>query len=198
MTIGTAHLRESPSQTAGPYVHLGLVPNLAGLGGPWAEDLGARVIEDGARGERASVTGRITDGLGVAVGDAIVEVWQADANGRFRGEEGADPSCRGFGRASCDGDGRFRFDTVRPGPVPWTDGTPQAPHLTLWIVARGINVGLHTRLYFADDPRNEADPLLSRIQPALRRDTLIARETDGAWHLPIRLQGEGETVFLDM
>ena len=193
-------MRETPSQTAGPYLHIGLTPLAAGLGAPFAADLGASMIRGDARGERIAVSGRVTDGLGASVGDAVVEAWQADAAGLFAGAPGADPAFAGWGRSPCDADGTFRFDTIRPGPVAGPGGAAQAPHVSLWIVARGINLGLHTRLYFPDEAEaNARDPLLARIDPPGRAATLVARmEAPGSYRLDIRIQGEGETVFLDI
>lgn len=197
-------LKESPSQTAGPYVHIGCVPNVAGLNGTYAHDLGSNMRREGVEGEPITLRGTVLDGLGEPVRDALVECWQADANGRFAGTDDADPSFDGFGRCASDAEtGEWRFDTVRPGRVPWSDGRSQAPHVTLWIVARGINLGLHTRVYFEGDAANADDPLLSRIEPARRRETMIARpDGQDAWCLDIRLQrgpaGGPETVFLDM
>ena len=195
------HLQESPSQTAGPYVHIGCVPNACGIGGVYPHDLGHRMLEDGARGARITIRGTVFDGLGAALRDALVEVWQADADGRHPGEPGADPAFHGFGRSAGDPDtGEFRFETVRPGPVPAPDGRPQAPHVTLWIVARGINLGLHTRMYFPEDEAAlAADPVLSRIEHRARVPTVIAApEGEGAYRFDVRLQGEGETVFFDV
>jgi protocatechuate 3,4-dioxygenase, alpha subunit len=186
-------LRETPSQTAGPYVHIGMTPSLEGITGANVPDLGSGPIAAGAR-QPISVLGRIFDGSAAPVGDAVVELWQADADGTHRA---------GWGRTACAGDGSFRFETVKPGRVAGPDGKPMAPHLTLWIVARGINVGLHTRLYFGDEAEaNGADFVLGRIMDPRRRNTLIATrsEVDGrpAYSLSIRLQGEGETVFFDI
>ena len=195
-------MRETPSQTAGPYVHIGTWPAAAGIEAD-GYDLGRLMREDGAQGEAIALVGTLRDGTGALVRDALVECWQADANGRFAGTEGADPAFNGFGRSPCDPEtGEWRFETVYPGAVPWRDGRMQAPHVSLWIVARGINVGLHTRLYFGGDPANDDDPLLSAIQPPERADTLMAERDGHAWRLDIRLQqgpaGEAETVFLDM
>ncbi len=184
-------MRESASQTAGPYVHIGLLPNAAGLPMYGGADLGSVMRREGARGEAIALTGRVLDGLGEPCRDALVEVWQADADGQLPPR---DPGFAGWGRSGCDAaTGTFRFDTVRPGPV-----AGQAPHLTLWIAARGIGLALHTRVYFAGDPANDADPVLARIDPPSRRETLMARAVEGGWHVDIRLQGEGETVFLDV
>jgi len=138
--------KESPSQTAGPYVHIGCTPNLAGLR-MYDGDLGARMKTGPVKGQEITITGTVFDGDDAPLCDAMVEIWQADAEGLFasanevRGQ--ADPHFAGWGRAACDPDtGLFRFETVKPGGVPWTDGRLQAPHVTLWIVARGINIGL--------------------------------------------------------
>ena len=196
-------LRETPSQTAGPYVHIGAMPNLAGLGPAFGGDLGATMRGEGARGEPVVLAGRVLDGLGEPMRDAIVECWQADAGGRFEGEDGADPAFSGFGRSACDEGGEWRFETVVPGGVPWHDGRMQAPHASLLVMARGINVPLHTRFYFGGHPANAGDPLLSAVGCAARAATMVAeRAGDGAWRLDIRVQrgpaGEAETVFLDM
>ena len=192
-------LFETPSQTAGPYVHIGCIPSFAGVHGVYPQDLGASPVSEGARGDRITITGSIHDGTGWALRDAMFESWQADAQGRFPGQDGADPAVTGFCRFAADGDsGEFTLRTVKPGPVPARGGGLQAPHISLWIVARGINIGLQTRIYF-DDEDNSADPLLNRIEQAPRRDTLIAQGTGaGAYRFDIRLQGEGETVFLDL
>ena len=200
-------LKESPSQTAGPYVHIGATPDHAGIGGVYDGDLGAIMRGEGARGEAITLLGIIRDGTGARVRDALVECWQADAACRFAGTAGADPAFAGFGRSPCDPEtGEWRFETVRPGPVAWRDGRAQAPHVSLFVVARGINIGLHTRLYFEGDPLNADDPLLGAIQPPERATTMMARRDEGdgepVWRLDIRLQrgpaGEPETVFLDM
>ena len=152
------------------------------------------------RGEEVTIRGRVLDGFGAPLRDAVVEVWQADAEGRFAEQEGADPHFTGWGRSAGDPEtGEFRFDTVRPGRVPYPDGRMQAPHVTLWIVARGINVGLHTRMYFPREASNAHDPVLTRIEPRERAATMIAApDGPGAFRFEVRLQGEGETVFLDM
>ncbi|MCU0944664.1 MAG: protocatechuate 3,4-dioxygenase subunit alpha [Rubritepida sp.] len=172
--MATAH------QTAGPYWHLIDHP-------AWAD-----ATRHGGEGPRLSLTGRITDGAGAPVGDAMVEIWHADPEGRYDG------GFQGFGRCATDAEGRFRFTTLKPGPVPGRGNTLQAPHVQIAIFARGLLTHLTTRLYFAGEPLNETDPLLARV-PAARRDTLLATETaPGTWTLDIRLQGEGETVFLDV
>jgi len=192
-------LQETPSQTAGPYVHIGCIPTFAGLAGVYPEDLGLRAVEKGAKGEAITVTGSIYDGTGWALRDAMFESWQADARGLFPGQKGADPKVNGFCRFAADGrTGEFTLKTVKPGPVPLHDGGAQAPHIALWIVARGINTGLQTRIYFEDE-KNDGDPVLDRIEQRNRVATLIAKKTGkGKYRFDIRLQGEGETVFLDM
>ena len=192
-------LQETPSQTAGPYVHIGCIPSFAGVDGIYPEDLGKRAIEEGATGAIVTVTGSVHDGTGWALRDAMIESWQPDAAGIFPGQPGADPKVNGFCRFAADGQtGEFTLRTVKPGAVPARGGGMQAPHISLWITARGINTGLQTRIYF-DDEDNAGDPILSRIEQAHRRDTLIARRSGaGTYRFDIRLQGDGETVFLDL
>lgn len=190
---------ETPSQTAGPYVHIGCIPTFTGIEGIFPEDLGKSPIREGAKGEIITVTGSVHDGTGWAIRDAMLESWQPDAAGLFPGQPGADPAVTGFCRFAADKEsGEFTLTTVKPGPVTGRGGVVSAPHITLWIVSRGINIGLHTRMYFEDE-ENGADPLLARIEHRPRVDTLIARRTGpAAYRFDIRLQGEGETVFLDI
>lgn len=197
-------LKETASQTAGPYVHIGLTPNVCDISGVYPEDLGNRMVNDKTTGERVTLELRVFDGTGSPVKDALIEVWQADSRGLYdspletRGT--ADPDFAGWGRFAADMEsGVFRFDTVKPGSVPFADGTPQAPHIGLWIVARGINIGLHTRLYFDDEEAaNARDPVLSRIEHRDRVRTLIAARAGDVYRHDIRLQGDGETVFFDV
>jgi protocatechuate 3,4-dioxygenase alpha subunit len=196
--------KETPSQTAGPYVHIGLTPNFCDISGVYAGDLGARMVNDLTEGERITIRGRIFDGAGAPLKDGLVEIWQADARGLFnspsetRGQ--ADPNFTGWGRSACDMDsGEFAFETIKPGSVPFNDGRPMAPHVSLWIVARGINLGLHTRMYFSDESdANAADPVLSRIEHKSRIPTLIGRRDGATCRFDIHLQGDDETVFLDI
>ena len=201
-------LKESASQTAGPYVHIGCTPNYCGIEGVYPEDLGRRMVNEKTRGERIRIVGRVFDGVGTPLKDALVEIWQADADGLYpspgetRGK--ADQNFSGFGRSPGDmATGEFVFETIKPGKVPFKDGRPQAPHVTIWIVARGINIGLHTRMYFGDEAEaNEVDPILSRIEHRSRVPTLIAARSqeDGVptYRHDIYLQGETETIFFDI
>lgn len=186
--------RETPGQTAGPYVHIGCIPTFAGLDSPYPEDLGLSPIRDGAEGQIITITGSIYDGAGWAFRDAMFESWQCDAAGKFPGQSNADPAVTGFCRFAADKDtGEYTLRTVKPGST-----GSQAPHIALWIVARGINIGLQTRIYFEDED-NESDPLLARIEQRNRVETLLAKKTgDGAYRFDIHLQGPQETVFLDM
>ncbi|MFN3615470.1 MAG: protocatechuate 3,4-dioxygenase subunit alpha [Rubrimonas sp.] len=183
------YLPETASQTAGPYVHIGLAPQAAGF--DILPDLGAEIAGPGSAGERIAVEGVVFDGDGAPVRDALIETWQCDGEGRFPAPGGA---FRGWGRIAPDLDtGEFRFETVRPGPV-----AGHAPHITFWLVARGVNVGLHTRMYFPEDDHAD-DPLLSRIEAPARRATLVAQAAGPSrYRFEIRLQGAGETVFLDI
>jgi len=192
-------LRETPSQTAGPYVHIGCIPTFAGIDGQYREDLGKSPIAVGAMGEKITIRGSVIDGAGWALRDAMLESWQADANGVYPGQPDADPGMKGFCRFAADAEtGEFELTTIKPGAVPFGDGRMQAPHIALWIVARGINTGLQTRIYF-DDEDNADDPLIQRIEHRPRRATLIAKKTgSGEYRFDVRLQGTDETVFLDM
>ena len=208
MLQAPSRLKESPSQTAGPYVHIGTTPRFIGLETVYAADLGARPLSAEAQGERIVLTGRIFDGAGTPLKDALIETWQADANGLYPGHGehrgNADPHFSGWMRQPVDAaTGMYRFETIKPGAVPFADGRMMAPHITVWIVARGINVGLHTRLYFGDETAaNAADPLLNRIEQPRRAATLIAARGDAdgkpRYTFDIYLQGDKETVFLDI
>ena len=191
------YLKETPSQTAGPYVHIGLAPRAAGFD-IYDTELGFDPMPDDVPGPRIRVTGCVFDGMGAPVRDVLIEVWQADAAGLYPDQPGAAAGFRHWARVVPDFDtGQFTLDTVLPGAVPGPRGRMQARHLSLWLVARGINTGLQTRMYFADQD-NAADPVLSLIEQPHRRDTLIARGADGHYHFDIHLQGDKETVFLDV
>jgi protocatechuate 3,4-dioxygenase, alpha subunit len=209
VTSSLGYLSETPSQTAGPYVHIGLIPKQAGFD-IFENNLGETLVGPETKGERIRVEGRMFDGTGALVRDALVEVWQANAAGRYnhpadRQENKAlDPAFRGWGRTGTDFQtGIWAFETIKPGAVEGRRGhKPMAPHLNLWIAARGINLGLATRMYFGDeDAANAADPVLNIIEQPERRQTLIARreqrEGRPVYVFDIRLQGEGETVFFD-
>lgn len=197
-------LKETPSQTAGPYVHIGLTPNFADIAGVYPDDLGARMVNDKTRGERITIRGRVFDGTGTPLKDALLEIWQADADGLYNSPSElrgtADPNFTGWGRCPTDMDtGEFRFETIKPGRVPFPDGRLMAPHVSFWIVARGINLGLNTRMYFADEEEaNAEDPVLARIEHRSRVPTLIAPREGNTYTFDIHLQGEKETVFFDI
>lgn len=191
--------KETASQTAGPFLHIGLAPKRAGITG-YGEGLGTQIAGSEVSGPRVTVTGCVFDGTATPVTDILIEVWQADAQGQFAGYGNTQTGFRGWGRVMPGFDtGVFSFETVKPGPVPLSQGGFMAPHLSLWLVARGINIGLNTRMYFPDEPEaNAKDPVLGAIESATRRDTLIARPDNGGYHFDIRLQGDGETVFFDV
>ncbi|MCG7391747.1 protocatechuate 3,4-dioxygenase subunit alpha [Microvirga sp. ACRRW] len=201
-------LKESPSQTAGPYVHIGATPNWVEITGVWNEDLGLVLVSPETKGERIIVKGRIFDGSGTPVKDALVEIWQADGQGLYNSPQEkrgkADPHFTGWGRQPTDGmTGEFKFETIKPGGVPFKDGRLMAPHITFWIVARGINIGLHTRMYFGDEEAANAEcPVLARIEHKVRVPTLIAARSEEngmpTYTFDIHLQGEKETVFFDI
>jgi len=196
--------KESPSQTAGPYVHIGCTPNFIGNHGIFQEDLGTSMVNTKTAGDRITVRGRVFDGAGTAVNDAMLEIWQADANGIYnspsdpRGD--ADPNFAGWGRKPVVQEtGEYVFETIKPGAVPYPDGRKQAPHINFWIVARGINIGLNTRMYFAEEiEANKTDPVLNTVENKARAKTLIAARNGSTYTFDIVLQGENETVFLEI
>jgi protocatechuate 3,4-dioxygenase, alpha subunit len=204
------YLPETPSQTAGPYVHIWLIPQQAGFE-IFENSLGSVIAGRNTPGERIRIEGRVLDALGAPCRDVLVELWQANAAGRYnhpadqQTDKPLDPEFRGWGRTGTEFDtGLFRFNTVKPGPVVGRRGyKPMAPHVNIWLVARCINMGLATRMYFADETAlNEQDPVLRMIEPAVRRQTLLARreQRDGTivYVFDIHLQGEQETVFFDV
>ena len=192
----------TPSQTVGPFFKYGLTPQGQYA---WNDAFTSNLVTPDASGERIRVEGRVFDGDGQPVPDAMLEIWQADAQGRF-----ADPqdkralpnaTFRGFGRCGTDANGAYAFDTIKPGSVPDPDGKAQAPHLLLAVFARGMLRHLYTRIYFGDEKGNSSDPVLALV-PADRRMTLIAERAPGSgnavYQLDLLLQGEGETVFFDV
>ena len=200
------YLRETPSQTAGPYVHIGLAPGAAGFS-IYDREQGRDIAGPNASGERIRVEGRVIDGTGSPVKDVLIEAWQANSQGvHAHPEDGraVEEGFRGWGRVITDFDtGEWGFDTVKPGRVTGRSGHPMAPHIGLWIVARGINIGLNTRMYFDDETvANAEDSTLNLIEWERRRETLLAKraERDGkvVYRFDIRLQGEDETVFFDI
>lgn len=202
----TDYLKETPSQTAGPFVHIGLAPGAAGFD-IYAHELGGDIAGPNAAGERIRVEGLVIDATGSPVKDVLLETWQANAAGVYAHPESTgdvEDGFRGFGRVITNFDsGEWAFDTIKPGPVVGRSGSVQAPHINLWIVARGINVGLNTRIYFEDEAAaNAVDPVLNVIEWENRRAALLAKrsERDGQiiYRFVICLQGDNETVFFDI
>lgn len=184
----------SPSQTVGPFFAFGLTPD---KGSTFSNDL----TDASVAGERVRIAGRLTDGDGAPIGDAVIEIWQADAEGRYahprdpRG--GANSRFTGFGRTAVDAAGEYAFATIKPGQVPGPGGVNQAPHISVSIFARGFLNRLHTRIYFADEAANANDPVLALL-PDFARETLMAtRGDDGVYRFDIRVQGARETVFFE-
>lgn len=190
----------TPSQTVGPFFKYGLTPNGEYA---WNDAFTNSTLTPDVSGDRIRIEGRVFDGDGVVVPDVMLEIWQADAQGRF-----ADPqdkralpnaSFRGFARCGTDKDGNYAFETIKPGAVPDPDGKPQAPHILLAVFGRGMLRHLYTRIYFSDEADNAADPVLALVPPE-RRATLTAVREAGkpVYRLDLRLQGEDETVFFDV
>ena len=187
-------LQATTSQTVGPYFKIGL---------RWLNR--DNLVGEGVSGERVTMQGRVFDGDGVPVPDAILEIWQANAHGKYAHPEDTqdkplEPGFKGYGRVAVSDEGLFRFATIKPGPVPGPDGNEQAPHLVVSVFMRGVLRRLVTRIYFPDEPRNAADVILNLVEPA-RRSTLVAKKTAGGpgtleWN--VVLQGPDETVFFDL
>jgi len=185
----------TPSQTAGPYLHIGLTRTHAK----------PQIASPQAKGERVWLKCFVLDGDGVGVNDSMVEIWQADSQGKYnhpddRQAKTTDPECYGFGRVAGGEDGGCEFETIKPGRVPGPGNTLQAPHLNVAVFARGILLHLYTRIYFAGEPANEQDPILALV-PKERRETLMAQPDParpGGWRFDIHLTGENETVFFDV
>lgn len=191
----------TPSQTVGPYFAYGLTPRGKY---DWKDTFGTDLVTPDASGERIRIEGRVLDGDGLPINDCMIELWQADAQGRYASP--ADPrrpntAFQGFGRAGTDAEGRYGFDTIKPGPVPGLEGKMQAPHVVLAVFARGMLRQSYTRIYFADEAANADDAILALVPPE-RRATLIATKTMGqgraVYTFDIRMQGEAETVFFEV
>ena len=210
---GVVIARETASQTAGPYVHIGLAPQQAGFD-IFENNFGSVLTNAKTKGERIRIEGRVFDGIGTVLKDVLIEIWQANAEGKYAhpadrqpGKQ-IDPAFRGWGRSCTDFDsGVYSFDTIKPGAVSGRvsgNGSRfMAPHINVWVVARGINIGLNTRMYFSDEAEaNANDAVLNLIEWEQRRATLIAQRDAKAgqivYRFDIRLQGEGETVFFDV
>ncbi len=187
-------LQTTSSQTVGPYLHIGLT---------WL--ITDNLVAPGVEGEQITIEGRVTDGDGAPVNDALVEIWQANRHGRYphpddTGTAPLEPAFKGFGRVATDPDGRFRFTTIKPGRVAGRDGALQAPHINVTVFMRGMLRHLNSRIYFPGDPANAQDAVLGTV-PESRRATLVARPVGGkagALEWNVHLQGPDETVFFDV
>jgi len=188
--------KQTPSQTVGPFYAIGLTRRPLNV-----------VTNESTDGERIRIEGQVLDGDGLPIPDVMVEIWQANAYGRYnhpddKQEKPLDATFTGWGRSGTDEKCFYRFDTIKPGPVPGTNETVQAPHINVVVFARGMLVHAFTRLYFADEPANASDPVLNSIKNKKRRQTLIAlpgmENGKTIYRFDIRLQGENETVFFDM
>ncbi|MGB7952142.1 MAG: protocatechuate 3,4-dioxygenase subunit alpha [Candidatus Binatia bacterium] len=189
-------MKQTPSQTVGPFYAIGLTRTPMNI-----------VATDATQGQRIRIEGQVFDGDGQVVPDAMLEIWQANAYGRYhhpddKQEKPLDPSFTGWGRSGTDEQGRYGFETIKPGPVPGAGDSVQAPHINVCVFARGMLVHAYTRIYFSGETANETDPVLGSIKNKARRETLLAarEETGGktVYRFDIRLQGERETVFFDM
>lgn len=185
-------LKTTPSQTAGPYFHIGLTDRRSN----------SCVAGEGTKGERVQLTFRVLDGDGAPVPDAMIELWQADSEGNYKHQNTTlvDDNFSGFGRLATAEDGSCTFETIRPGRVPGPGGTLQAPHINVSILGRGLLKRLSTRVYFAGEPVDTQDSVLALV-PENRRSTLFARPEPGctgSWIFEVHLRGQNETVFFDV
>jgi protocatechuate 3,4-dioxygenase alpha subunit len=200
---------ETSSQTVGPFVHIGLYPAVSGILAR-SRTYGNQLATTQAYGQRVRVEGQIIDGNGETVRDALLEFWQADGHGHYAHPadpqaESADVGLSGFGRSVTDPDtGIWTLESIKPGAVRDLNQRPMAPHINLALFARGLNIHLHSRIYFDDEVKaNALDPVLQQCVPAPRRPTLIARRketTQGpcVYRFDMVLQGKNETVFFDL
>ena len=196
----TGLLRETASQTAGPFVRIGLALEIAGFESR-SDEIWQDLAKENAEGEHIELVGSVYDGNGDLVHDALIEVWQADSLGNYIADFDNKKPFSGFGRSACAMDGDFYFKTIKPGQVDF-GGKSMAPHINIAIFARGINLHLQTRAYFDDEQdANENCPVLNKVPSPVRRKTLIAVKEAGAgkprYRFDIRLQGDDETVFFD-
>lgn len=195
-------LPETPSQTAGPYVHIGLALEAAGVA-PRPQEIWNQLAKPDAPGEHILLFGHVYDGNGHLVRDSFLEIWQANHEGVYDTRFDLEKSFNSFGRTATTFDaGEWTLQTVKPGVVKNAAGVPMAPHINVLLFARGINIHLHTRIYFDDEVQaNQDDQVLNLIEQPQRRQTLIAKrcEVNGnlAYRFDMRIQGEGETVFFD-
>src|SRR4051812_41851207 len=191
-------LRQTPSQTVGPYFAYGLSPEQYGYQQQLGSIAGSQMASGETEGQRIRVEGRVFDGAGNPISDALIEIWQADSLGRYAhpsDPRGSNSTFKGFGRCGTgtDPQNRFWFDTIKPGKV----DADQAPHLNVIVSMRGMLLHAFTRIYFSDEPANAADKVL-RLVPVGRRDTLIAAHQGGnVYRFDIHMQGDNETVFFD-
>jgi protocatechuate 3,4-dioxygenase alpha subunit len=192
----------TPSQTVGPFFKYGLTPDGQY---DWNDAFTSNLVTPDASGERIRIEGKVYDGEGQPVPDCMLEIWQADGQGRFVDPQDSralpNTKFRGFGRCGTDANGSYSFDTIKPGAVPGPDGRAQAPHILLAVFGRGMLRHLYTRIYFSDEAANGSDGVLALV-PAERRATLIATREGGkanpVYRLDLRLQGGDETVFFDI
>jgi protocatechuate 3,4-dioxygenase alpha subunit len=200
----------TPSQTVGPFFAYGLTPKGRAKWDPngtyaWKETVGDNLVTPDVSGERISIEGQIVDGDGQPINDAMIEIWQADGQGRYANPRDSralpNATFKGFGRSATNKYGVFGFETIKPGSVPGPNGKPQAPHIVFCIFSRGMLRQIYTRMYFEDEAGNANDPILA-IVPADRRGTLIAKKQAGSnpprYRFDIRVQGGNETVFFEV
>ena len=201
----TKILKQTPSQTAGPYLHIGCIPHQIGINSSFSKDLNNLVLSNETKGARIEIFGKIYDGNHDVIKDALVEIWQVDSNGyyksRVNNNSKSDPNFNNWGRTSCDLEtGLWHFHTIKPGMIKLANRKILAPHIWLWVAARGINIGLFTCMYFCDEKNNNIlDCNLKKINNSTNIKSLIADKVeDDKYEFNIYLQGDKETLFFDI
>lgn len=201
----TKILKQTPSQTAGPYFHIGCIPHQIGINSSFLKDLNNLVLSNETKGSRIEIFGKIYDGNHDVIKDALVEIWQVDSNGHYKSRVNnnskSDPNFNNWGRTSCDLEtGLWKFHTIKPAMIKLADRKILAPHIWLWVAARGINIGLLTCMYFCDEKNiNILDCNFKKISNSANIKSLIADKVeDDKYEFNIYLQGDKETIFFDI
>ncbi len=197
--------KQTPSQTAGPYLHIGFLPKKVGINSSFSRELNNLILSEKTEGTRIEISGKIYDGNNEVLKDALIEIWQVDSNGNYRSRSTQnnknDKNFSNWGRTSCDfNTGLWKFNTIKPGKVQLNKSEILAPHIWLWIVARGINLGLYTCMYFSDENTlNKLDRNLKKLIDNNNLQSLFAVNIEKhKYEFNIYLQGDKETIFFNV
>ena len=197
--------KQTPSQTAGPYLHIGFLPKKVGINSSFSRELNNLILSEKTEGTRIEISGKIYDGNNEVLKDALIEIWQVDSNGNYQSRSTQnnknDKNFCNWGRTSCDfNTGLWKFNTIKPGKVQLNKSEILAPHIWLWIVARGINLGLYTCMYFSDENTlNKLDRNLKKLIDNNNLQSLFAVNIEKhKYEFNIYLQGDKETIFFNV